>query len=277
MTTYKGQSETVPVPLLSKASNKLDKPEVEGVDPNDPDGNVPEELIPKGLDVVIKRWNPFSDKPPRKDRLKVGWEFGGVVDWVVDELIYPVPPEEIVIGIGPDRLTQSGVAYVFYEVWLEDLNSRESFRRKLTIEPSPVDIAAPEFRGADIWGQLHCKSIPKLWEGVRVFMKPDPGFRLHDFLIVDWKGYPNEAGTPPFIPETEHQVRKEIETPSELANGVEVLIPYEPYVEPMVKNASASARCSLERNGRIVRKSTFGRVKISRMEAGQDKPCEPPK
>ncbi|WP_242207147.1 MULTISPECIES: hypothetical protein [unclassified Pseudomonas] len=55
MVIYKGASGNASVPLSSIAIYDYDAPEVEGVDVNDPEGNVPEELLVKGLNVIVDR------------------------------------------------------------------------------------------------------------------------------------------------------------------------------------------------------------------------------
>ncbi|KHA70501.1 hypothetical protein NZ35_25435 [Pseudomonas chlororaphis] len=278
MVIYKGASGNASVLASPIAIYDYDAPEVEGVDVNDPEGNVPEELRVKGLNVIVERWPNFPDVPPRVDRLKVAWEFAGVTNWVYDELIYPVPPEKMFIKIDPSWLTKSGIAYVHYEVCFEDLNEDKSFKRKLTIDASPVNIAAPKFKGANPWGWMGCASKPPLWDGVFVLIAPDPGFDLGDVLLVRWHGYysPNGSGTP--IAKTYKEIRKKIETQEELANGVEVRIwPFDPHIEPMVNKASALARCFLERNGEVIRKSQVGLLRIDRVVSGQEEPCGPPK
>jgi hypothetical protein len=56
---------------LSAGVDDYDAPQVVGVDVNDPEGLIPIELIAKGLDGIVKRWENYPDQPPRKDRLKV--------------------------------------------------------------------------------------------------------------------------------------------------------------------------------------------------------------
>ncbi|MDR6924125.1 hypothetical protein [Pseudomonas sp. BE134] len=262
---------------LSAGVHDYDAPEVVGVDVNDPEGQVPIELITKGLEVIVKRWENFPDKPPRKDRLRVAWEFAGTKTWVFDELIYPVPPERMFIKIDPGLLTEDGVAYVSYEVWLEDINVIHSAKRKLTIDSAPVDLLEPEFPSAD-GGYLNCSTDnPPLWEGVRVKVPPDPDFARGDVLIVHWDGYKSLNGSGPPIANTYKKIRKTIVTQEELDKGVEVLIePFVPHIEPMIDNASALARYSLERNGQIKRRSKVGLVRIDRIIPGEWDVCGPP-
>jgi len=263
---------------LSAGVRNYDAPEVIGVDINDPEGQVPIELITKGLEVVVKRWENYPDKPPRIDRLRVAWEFSGTKTWVFDELVYPVPPERIIIKIDPGLLTEDGVAYVSYEVLLEDLNVIPSAKRKLTIDSVPVDLLEPRFPSADSQGYLNCYTDnPPLWNGVRVKVLPDLGFARGDVLIVHWEGYKSLNGSGPPITNTYKQIRKTISTQEELDNGVEVLVePFVPHIEPMIDDASALSRYSLERNGRIVRKSKIGLVRIDRIIPGWWGVCGPP-
>ncbi|MCR8931469.1 hypothetical protein [Pseudomonas sp. S11A4] len=278
MVIYKGESGNFSAPVPPIGTYEYDAPEVEGVDVNDPEGNVPEELLPEGLNVIVERWPNYPDVPPRVDRLKVAWEFAGVTHWIYDELIYPVPPEKMVIKIDPSRLTESGVAYVYYEVWFEDLNLDTSFKRKLTIDASPVTIAAPKFKGVNERGWLNCTSVPPLWDGVYILIAPDPEFELDDVLVVKWNGYYSRNGYGPPIAGTYKEIRKKIETQEELLNGVEVRVwPFVPHIEPMVDKASALSRCFLERNGAVIRKSQVGLVKIDRVVVGEEEPCGPPK
>jgi hypothetical protein len=261
---------------LSAGVDDYDAPQVVGVDVNDPEGLIPIELIAKGLDGIVKRWENYPDQPPRKDRLKVAWEFAGTVTWVFDELIYPVPPEQLIIKIDPGYLAENGVAYLSYEVCLEDLNCIPSAKRKLTIDNTPVDLLAPKFPSANFDGYLNCDTDPPLWDGVRVKVLPDPGFALGDVLIVHWEGYKSLNGSGSPIANTYKQIRKKILTLEELDEGVEVLIePFVPHVEPMINKASALARYSLERNGRIVRRSKDGLVRIDRVISGEEIPCGP--
>lgn len=261
---------------LSAGVDDYDAPEVVGVDVNDPEGLIPIELITKGLEGIVKRWENYPDLPPRKDRLKVAWEFAGTVTWVFDELIYPVPPERLNIKIDPSFLAEDGVAYLSYEVLLEDLNPIPSAKRKLTIDSAPVDLLEPEFPSANLYGYLNCDADPPLWDGVRVKVLPDPGFALGDVLIVHWEGYKSLNGSGRPIANTYKQIRKTILTSEELDKGVEVLIePFVPHIEPMINKASALARYSLERNGRIVRRSKTGLVRIDRIIPGETIPCGP--
>ncbi|VVO90454.1 hypothetical protein [Pseudomonas fluorescens] len=263
---------------LSAGVRNYDAPEVVGVDINDPEGQVPIELITKGLEVVVKRWENFPDKPPRKDRLRVAWEFADTKIWVFDDLVYPIPPERIIIKIDPGLLTEDGVAYVSYEVLLEDLNVIPSARRKLTIDSAAIDLLEPTFPSAGSDGYLNCDTDnPPLWVGVRVKVLPDPGFALQDVLIVHWEGYKSLNGSGPPIANTYKEIRKSILTQEELEKGIEVLVePFVPHIEPMINKASALARYSLERNGRVTRKSKVGLVRIDRIIPGEEEFCGPP-
>ncbi len=254
-----------------------DAPEVVGVDINDPEGLVPIELITKGLEVIVDRWENYPDKPPRKDRLRVAWDFAGTVNWVFDELIHPIPPDQIIVKIDPKFLAVDGVGYLSYEVLLEDINSIPSAKRKLTIDSTQVDLVEPIFPSANIYGYLNCDSIPRLWEGVLIGGLPDPGFAPGDVLIIEWEGYKSLNGSGLPIANTYKQIRKTILTQQELDKGVEVLItPFVPHIEPMIDKASALARYYLERNGRVIRRSKVGLVRIDRVISGEEVACGPP-
>ena len=251
-------------------------PEVEGVDPADPEGLIPPGLITTGLTVQVPRWANHPTLPGRFDRLQVLWEFAGSREIPYDELIYPTPPPVIKVHIPPEYLGSDGIAYLSYAVWGQDISEDWSFKKKLTIDARtvPVDLKVVSFPDAES-GKLNCQSRRKVWDGIRVEIPADPGCQIGDWFILHWNGYlaPNGSGSP--IANTYKEVRRQILTDDDLRLGVEVLIePYIPHIEPMLDNASGVAWYQLERNNRVIRRSRRQHVVIDRILPGLP-PCGP--
>lgn len=258
-------------------------PKVIGVaDPDvDPAGNIPYELLLKGIDVVVPLWKNYASKPDERDILVVFFEQPELeLPPVRIESIY-LPADikpEFIIHISPKYLQHNGPGNLWYEVFDTANNPAYSFRRTLTIDHTPVqtDLPAAEFPHADKYGYLNCTTEPPLWNGVTVKFPPLPSFEVGDVFNIFWSAYTSLNGSGLQLTRARKVIKHDILTEEDLRNGfVEVVTPYDIHIKPMVSNASALVSYKVYRGSRLIGKSKVGLVRIDRVIPGEELPCGP--
>ncbi|MFG6203112.1 hypothetical protein [Pseudomonas retamae] len=252
-------------------------PSVEGMPDHDvdPEGIIPLPLLTEGIVVVVPLWpNPVT-KPGERDRLEVIFEQTGervsiTKDYYPDDI-----KPEFRIDIGPEHLMNDGFGWLRYVQYNNADNPAYSEQRKLTIDHFPpiYDLKPASFPDATDRGYLNCSTNPPIWEGVHFDVPPLVDFIPGDFIEVTWRGYlsPNASG--PAIVSKVFQ-RRALSREDIRVGYSEVVEPYDPYIVPMVDDASASIVYRIYRGAKLVGESEIGWVKIDRVRAGYP-PCGP--
>ncbi|WP_192561171.1 hypothetical protein [Pseudomonas gozinkensis] len=245
----------------------------------DPEGHVPSELLPQGLDVVVPLWPSYATQPGDRDKLVVRYEQVGQIPVVIINEYLPADIKpEFVIHIEPKYLLSDGVGKLWYEVY--DTADHPSFsdHRNLTIDHSPVrdDLEMVTFRDADPWGTVHCFTEPAIWTGIWLVIPALTGSKVGDRCEVTWRGYgPSSSGSVE-IPRTRWENIRQSLSDQDVKTGYSLTVnPYVPHIEPMVANASATVIYRIFRGARLVGMSKVATLKISRMLAGDPVPCGP--
>lgn len=257
----------------------FDAPKVLGVaDPVvDPEGQIPNDLLLKGIDVVVPLWPEPAKDPGERDILTVFFEQPGEPLVTIQNTYYPDDMKpEFIIHIGPEYLRINGVGELWYGILNSADNPSNSFPRRLTIDHAG-DLEEADFEHATKWGYLNCETDPPLWEGVTVNIPALAGFNVGDRCEVRWRGFStlNGSGTE-FISAKKTVIRPAL-SEQDIREGFSLVIePYETHIKPMVKNASATVVYSVYRGAKRVGKSKTAVVKIDRIKPGEEFPCEPP-
>ena len=262
-------------PLTFKA------PSVKGVADADidPEGHIPLDLLPKGIDVVVPLWDEPASKPGERDILIVRFE-QPLLPPVREENTY-VPADikpEFIIHIGPEYLRNDGVGELWYELLDTADNESFSFRRRLTIDRTPIqdNLEEASFPHVDPWGYLNCRTEPPLWDGVTVNVPPLKGFNVGDRCEVLWRGYSSLNGSGPEISGARKNVTRPSLSDSDIREGFSLVIePYDIHIKPMVNKASATIEYRVYRGMRLVGISKTALVKIDRILPGEELPCGP--
>ncbi|MFJ5254146.1 hypothetical protein ACIP8I_02960 [Pseudomonas sp. NPDC088414] len=256
-----------------------DAPQVRGIPESDPAGNIPPDLLQNGIEVIIPVW-PQQSPPGEQDTLIVRLTRSGVVEFTSTTFYTtPITALEIIIPIGPEFLINDGVVELSYETQNFVGNPAYSDPRTLTINhtPVPVNLPAPDFPAANIWGYLNCSSNPPVWHGIEVKVPPLPAFcQIGDVCAVEWSGYSTLNGSGTVIPGTYKRIDKTLLSAQEIAVGFSITVePFVPHIEPMKKDASGKAGYSIYRGFRLIGSSNSGVVKIDRIIPGENLPCGP--
>lgn len=246
---------------------------IDGVSDTDPDGLIPADKLLTGTTGRIPRWlnfpaPPAPGQPADYTKLYVYWRQNGV-DTLIFSATYTHVDDrpEFTFPITPQQMSVNGVAYIYYVLEGVSGNEDPSPERKLTVDHSVVPtFAEPQFPDATIFGYLNCTSVKPVFEGVRVSIRPENGFAVLDECVLIWQGFENLNGTgdeltPP------HEFRRVINQ-ADVDNGFIMLIPFDPYVRPMVDDDSATARYTMYRAGVRLGVSFKGLVKIDRTLPG---------
>ena len=257
---------------------EYDPPIVVGVDENDPDGNIPLELLQTGIEVRIPIW-PSPSPPGKTDTLIVEMKRNGVVEFT-STTYHPTPisETEFFISIGPQYLIVDGVVEVTYTTRNYVGNPHSSYPRKLTIDhtPIPLNLKKVDFPAANLFGYLNCATQPPIWQGVEVKVPPLPSFcQPGDICAVEWVGYKSLNGSGQSINTTYKRINTVLTT-LDISNGFSVTVePFRPHLEPMQDNASALANYTLYRGVKKIGASVRGLVRIDRVIPGESQPCGP--
>ena len=259
----------------------FDAPKVLGVaDPDvDPEGHIPIDLLLKGIDVVVPLWPDPATGPGERDVLTVRFEQPGQLPVRIPNTYSPEDMKpEFIIHIGPEFLTKDGVGELWYELLDSADNPSSSFRRRLTIDHTPIpgDLEEADFVDAKL-GYLNCQTNPPLWDGVTVKIPALAGFIIGDRCEVLWRGFNSLNASGPEIISAQKTVIRPALSEQDIREGFSLVIePYETHIKPMVNNASATVVYSVFRGAKLVGASETALVKIDRIIPGAEFPCEPP-
>jgi hypothetical protein len=252
---------------------------VEGVDPNDPAAQLPPDASTNGVYLNIPLWKGPSVCIGKSDLLEI-WvlEPGVGLETLFYSNAFPVPvtiPARF--HLPAQYLQREGEISLRYRVTLGDngnedtaLPQRFTLRRQV-----PTNLAEPVFPNATLWGYLNCKSVPPMWQEVRVHIPPQPGkFQRDDECFLDWESFRSLNGIGA-IPNTSTRFTKWL-TEQEAANGFTfVLMQYDRLIRPIEGLGSALVSYSLYRNNVPMGKSAVGLVKIDRVIPGEKGFCGP--
>ncbi|WP_309677454.1 hypothetical protein [Pseudomonas sp.] len=252
---------------------------VEGVDPNDPTAQLPPDASTNGVYLNIPLWESPSQEVGKSDLLEI-WvlEPGVTVERLFYRNAFPVPisiPAQF--HLPPQYLQREGEISLWYRVTLgdngnEDSASPQRFTLRLQV---PTNLAEPVFPNATLWGYLNCRSVPSMWEEIRVRIPPQAGkFEGDDECFLDWESFRSLNGVGA-IPNTSTRFSKRL-SEQEADNGFTfVLMQYDRLIRPIQGLGSALVSYSLYRNNVPVGKSAVGLVKIDRVIPGNKEFCGP--
>ncbi|MDI3357781.1 hypothetical protein MO767_26015 [Pseudomonas sp. UYIF39] len=258
-----------------------DPPKVIGVPDSDidPEGHIPTPLLLTGIEVVVPLWPEPAKEPLETDTLTVCFEQAGQTPVRIPNTYKPEDMRpEFIIRIGPEHLKNNGPGELWYELVNSAGNPSESYKRRLTIDhtPVPVDLKEARFTHADMWGYLYCKTDPPLWEGVNVEIPALQGFNVGDRCEVLWRGYSTLNGSGPEIDSARKTVIRSSLSDQDIREGYSLVIePYETHIKPMVNNDSATVVYRVFRGAKLVGSSKIALVKIDRIVSGDELPCGP--
>mgnify|MGYP006951084212 CR=1 FL=1 len=258
----------------SDAGVLLDFPRVQGVDPADPAGTLPDDAKQNGIVCIITRWPAFptDDRIDRVEFFIVGnprpiaqRDYGAADDAV-----------EFLIPIGPTLLPDLPTFEIMYTV--RSINNTTSPSRRLTFAPPKV-LKEATFPDANVWGYINCtKNNPQdpdslyVWEGIRILVPFDDRFQLWDVIKLAWQGWDslNGSGTAltPKVTFTESVTDVINKKPVSI-----VIRPFVPHIEPMRNNDCATVSYLLLRNGVPIFNSFTEVVKIDRVISGSSGFC----
>ncbi|MBC3270433.1 hypothetical protein HU765_10895 [Pseudomonas sp. SWRI81] len=113
------------------------------------------------------------------------------------------------------------------------------------------NLPEPTFPHANMHGQLHCCSKPRLWEGVFVHISGNAAFDEDDIVELSWQGCSGLNGTDP-IDGTDETFKTTL-TAEQAREGFDVHVSdYERLIAPMVNDGSALCSYHLKKaNGGI--------------------------
>ncbi|WP_219097358.1 hypothetical protein [Pseudomonas sp. UMAB-40] len=256
-------------------------PEVKGVDDPDvdPEGYIPLPLLLTGIDVIVPLWDEPAMEPGERDILTVRFEQPGQLPVAIENIYTPADMKpEFVIHIGPEHLVNNGVGELWYEVLDTADNPSFSFRRKLTIDhtPIPMDLEEAGFLYRNNDGYYNCDTDPPIWSGIHVVIPPLTLFQIGDRCKVIWRGYSSlNASGVQFVRARWINVRTAL-SDKDIREGYPLVVePYDIHIAPMVKNSSATLVYQIYRGARLVGVSKTALVKIDRIRSGEELPCGP--
>jgi len=130
----------------------------------------------------------------------------------------------------------------------------------------PTILPRPEFTDApaSVNYYLNCKTLPAIWDGVRVRVDKHLSINEGDEIRLKWQGYSGFAGTGPIVG-TGQVFRWHWTRADEDRGYYHFIVPYRPYVEPMKDEAGAGAEYSVWRGSMLVGNSTVRYIKLDRV------------
>jgi hypothetical protein len=247
----------------------LDLPRVQGVDPADPAGKLPENAKQNGIVCIIPRWPAFPTNE-RIDRVEI-FIVGNSVPIAQRDYGVADDAAEFLIPIGPTLLPDLPTFEIMYTV--RSVNNTTSPSRRLTFASQKV-LKEATFPDANLWGYINCtKNNPQdpeslyVWEGVRILIPFDDRFKLWDVIELVWQGWDslNGSGTAltPKVTFTESVTDVINKKPVSI-----VIRPFDPHIEPLRDKDSATVSYLLLRSGVPIFSSFTGLVKIDRVIPG---------
>jgi hypothetical protein len=252
---------------------------VDGVDPNDPTAQLPGDAATNGVNLNIPLWDAPSVVVGNSDLLEIWVKEPGVA---LETLFYsnrfPVPvtiPARF--HLPAQYLQRPGEISLRYRVTSGDTGNEDSaLPQRFTLKVQiPINLLEPVFPNATLWGYFNCKTVPPMWEEIRVRIPPQAGkFKLGDQCFLDWESFRSLNGLGA-IPNTATRFTKTL-TAQQAANGFDfVLKRYARLIKPINGLGSALVSYSLYRNGIPTGRSAVGLVKVDRVISGNITFCGP--
>lgn len=248
---------------------------IDGVNDDDPEGNVPSDILINGTQIRIPRWPRFPPPPApgeaaRHTILHIYWNQNNVEKEIVSKTYTYVDDQpEFTFPLTPQQMSSNGIAFIRYVLEGFDGNDDPSPVKKLTI--LHASLRAPGYPDKNIWNELNCFSTPPVSEKIRVMIYPEPVFADLDDFVIEWQGFKTVDGKPVALTVL-YKFPKKINS-HEAANGFVFDILFDPYVRPMFDKHKGVARYMIVRNGAPAYKSFDGAVLINRIVAGEPIPC----
>lgn len=196
------------------------------------------------------------DVPDAYERIDLFW--GAFATPVAEYHVQPtdVAGQPLVLEV-PWQYIEPDLQNPRLPVWYTTTNGvNEQLSRVTDVEVSMVvfnDLKEPTFPHAGREGVLHCCSVPRLWEGVTIHVRPDSRFAVRDSITLHWQGCYGQNGSNP-IPGVYKAFFKELEA-VDVVEGFDIVVDdFEALIAPMVNNGSALVRYELaKQNGSIGR------------------------
>jgi hypothetical protein len=252
---------------------------VEGVDPNDPTAQLPADAATNGVNLNIPLWDAPSVVVGNSDLLEI-WvlEQGGTVETLFYSNRFPVPVTILApFHLPAQHLQRPGEISLRYRVTSGDTGNEDSaLPQRFTLKVQiPINLLEPEFPNATLWGYLYCKTVPPMWEEIRVRIPPQAGkFERDDECFLDWESFESLNGVGA-VPDTSTRFSMTL-TADHAANGFDfVLERYDRLIKPINGLGSALVSYSIYRNGIPTGRSAVGLVKIDRVIPGDITFCGP--
>ena len=255
----------------------LDAPRVQGVDPADPAGTLPDDAKQNGIVCIILRWPAFPTDA-RIDRVEI-FIVGNLNPIVSRDYRAADDAAEFLIPVGPTLLPDLPTFEIMYTVRSVNITTSPPRRLTFAIVAPPKVLKAATFPDANPSGYIGCtKYNPQdpdslhVWEGIRILIPFDNRFQLLDVIELVWQGWDslNGSGTAltPAVTFTGEVTDVTNQQPVSI-----VIRPFVPHIEPMRDNDSATASYFLLRNGVPVFSSFTGLIKIDRVIPGDSDFC----
>ncbi|MCP1445392.1 hypothetical protein J3D54_004524 [Pseudomonas sp. GGS8] len=261
----------------SNAGVLLDVPRVQGVDPVDTAGTLPDDAKQNGIVCIIPRWPAFPTDA-RIDEVEI-FIVGNPNSIAQRNYGAADDAAEFLIPIGPTLLPDLPTFEIMYTVRSVNITTSPPRRLTFAIVAPPQVLKEATFPDANLWGYINCtKNNPQnpdslyVWEGIRILVPFDNRFQLLDVIELVWQGWDslNGSGTAltPAVTFTG--------TVTDITNKQPISIviqPFVPHIEPMRDNDSATTSYLLLRNGVPMFSSFTGLVKIDRVIPGNSGFC----
>jgi hypothetical protein len=257
-----------PLPGSTSISILADPLSVEGIEDSDAEGHVPLEILQRGTRIIIPLWA----EPGSGDELWVMWRQNSIVTRIFYHIYDPPATGPFIyVPLTSQQMVLNGEAFIYYQIWKRGGgNSDDSPERKLTIDhTAPKKLSEPSFPHATLWGYINNKTVPPLLQGVTVKIAPLINIGLpNDRAVIQWQGYSSLNGSGAPVGETFGSWNRTL-SQSDINNGFELVVPFDPCIRPLFDNDSALVMYRLLRNGRLIGESDKGLVKIDRVTPGQ--------
>jgi hypothetical protein len=259
------QSASTPIEVLALPLS------VEGIDDSDLAGHVPRDILKNGTRIII----PYWELPELNDNLLVILRQNGV-EKIIYDVVYPTPLTVpfLYFALTPQHLATDGIAFLYYKIWKgSGGNDDPSPERRLTIDHTPIiELLLPWFPHMTLWGYLNNNTRPPLTSGVTVRVREFNNIAVsEDDAKITWRGYPSLNGSGTEVPGSYGYWERRLSV-HDIANGFDVIVPYQPHILPLFNNCSAVVICQLFRGGRLIAESERSLVKIDQVTPGQSSP-----
>ncbi|NWC00494.1 hypothetical protein HX882_31930 [Pseudomonas gingeri] len=152
-----------------------------------------------------------------------------------------------------------------YYVTSNGVNEQQSLVTEVNVLIETIQgLPAPTFPSTNpVEGYLHCCSVPRLWDGVRVAIAGNANFSAGDTVLLIWQGSKGLNGSQPI--KGARGTFTKVLNDADARGGFEVLVePYDPLIEPMIDNDSATVFYRLIKANGGIGVSEMDFVKINR-------------